>query len=640
MENEAQTGIEEGQNLNSIVIVCIDEDDIEINQDKTPDAVAIIEQNVPVPANEEDTMDCVDVSGFLVGMTRETIDDMHQLYCKHARALGFSVRKSTTRCYSNEVVVEKYFVCSCAGVKNSGNADIFSDASSSRKRSNSCLTRTGCKASLRVKLNDDGVYEVLSHVMEHNHPFTRTEWGHLHRSERTITKEKGKAIEDMITSGMRSSDSFRYMVQDARGEENVGHTMKDHMNFVNRMKMNAIEGGDAQTVIEMLQEEDTKEEDFYFKVKLDDEGRLCNVYWRDSMMKEDYRIYGDVMVFDTTYRTNKYNLICAPFIGINNHWNNAMFGCAFLANEKYESFQWLFEVFKKSMGGKCPITLFTDQDQAIATAIEKATIKHWRIKEQNNEFQCSKSVPESVLPMTGMLKHASEVYTLTLFREFESEFLKSISTCSTIVLVEDSMMVYDVSSHDANACTHRVVFDCLRNMITCSCKKFEECGFLCYHCLRVLHINSVVSIPEFYIQKRWTKFAKSEIWDRLNNRIERSEKAEDCIPWRHEMARKYYNLVLKSQGNEEARRIVEEGYNRDTLSVDTLMTSLSSTEQSETSVHSYSSNVVRDPARSITKGRSQRIKGHFHKKKKKRTVESNLIPAKEFGSKTPNVHLF
>ncbi|XP_073059472.1 protein FAR1-RELATED SEQUENCE 5-like isoform X7 [Primulina eburnea] len=529
MENEAQTGIEEGQNLNSIVIVCIDEDDIEINQDKTPDAVAIIEQNVPVPANEEDTMDCVDVSGFLVGMTRETIDDMHQLYCKHARALGFSVRKSTTRCYSNEVVVEKYFVCSCAGVKNSGNADIFSDASSSRKRSNSCLTRTGCKASLRVKLNDDGVYEVLSHVMEHNHPFTRTEWGHLHRSERTITKEKGKAIEDMITSGMRSSDSFRYMVQDARGEENVGHTMKDHMNFVNRMKMNAIEGGDAQTVIEMLQEEDTKEEDFYFKVKLDDEGRLCNVYWRDSMMKEDYRIYGDVMVFDTTYRTNKYNLICAPFIGINNHWNNAMFGCAFLANEKYESFQWLFEVFKKSMGGKCPITLFTDQDQAIATAIEKvfpqtrhrlclwhlqqnavsrfaqlksensfkvafkkclsgcanenefescwksmiseynledhswfcrlyglrekwctalskdffsagilssqrsestnhaigfnakkstslaefygilkATIKHWRIKEQNNEFQCSKSVPESVLPMTGMLKHASE----------------------------------------------------------------------------------------------------------------------------------------------------------------------------------------------------------------------------------------
>ncbi|XP_073292394.1 protein FAR1-RELATED SEQUENCE 4-like isoform X6 [Primulina huaijiensis] len=57
-------------------------------------------------------------------------------------------------------------------------------------------------------------------------------------------------------------------------------------------------------------------------------------------MKEDYRIYGDVMVFDMTYRTNKYNL-------------------------------WLFEVFKKSMRGKCPITLFTDQDQAIATAITK-----------------------------------------------------------------------------------------------------------------------------------------------------------------------------------------------------------------------------------------------------------------------------
>ncbi|XP_073031667.1 protein FAR1-RELATED SEQUENCE 5-like [Primulina eburnea] len=230
MENEAQTGIQEGQNLYPIVIVCSDEDDIEINQDKSPDALAIIEQNVHVPANEGKISKSRDKYLFLLqrfmfllkkyylflkylqkillivltylvllfGMTRETIDDMHQLYCKHACALGFSVRKSTTRYSSNEVVVEKYFVCSCAGVKNSENADNFSDASSARKRSNSCLTRTRCKASLRVKLNEGGVYEVLSHVMVHNHPFTRIEWGHLHRSERTISKEKGKVIEDIV----------------------------------------------------------------------------------------------------------------------------------------------------------------------------------------------------------------------------------------------------------------------------------------------------------------------------------------------------------------------------------------------------------------------------------------------------------
>ncbi|XP_073292396.1 uncharacterized protein [Primulina huaijiensis] len=57
MENEAQIGIQEGQNLNSTVIVCSNEDDMKINQDKTLDAVAIIEQNVPVPANEDNFSD-------------------------------------------------------------------------------------------------------------------------------------------------------------------------------------------------------------------------------------------------------------------------------------------------------------------------------------------------------------------------------------------------------------------------------------------------------------------------------------------------------------------------------------------------------------------------------------------------------
>lgn len=47
-----------------------------------------------------------------------------------------------------------------------------------------------------------------------------------------------------------------------------------------------------------------------------------------------------------------------------------MFGCAFLGDEKIESFVWLFETFKKAMGGRCPTTIFTDHT-AMAKAIEK-----------------------------------------------------------------------------------------------------------------------------------------------------------------------------------------------------------------------------------------------------------------------------
>ena len=119
-----------------------------------------------------------------------------------------------------------------------------------------------------------------------------------------------------------------------------------------------------------MTEEAEKDPGFYFKCRLDEETRLVGLYWCDSMMREDYMIYGDVVVFYTTYRTNKYNLICAPIVGINNHWKNVMFGCAFIADEKTESIEWVLSTFKKSMQDKHPASIFTDQDFSIAKAIE------------------------------------------------------------------------------------------------------------------------------------------------------------------------------------------------------------------------------------------------------------------------------
>lgn len=299
-----------------------------------------------------------------MGIARKDIDDIYHLYVKHAREVGFSVRKTTTRLDNFGMVISKLYVCSCEGQHRQ-------TVSKEEKKKRTYVYRTGCNASLRAKINDDGLFEVVHHNTEHNHELTRPEWSYMHRSQRSIGGEKAIAIEEMTSSGMRPTDSFRYMTKDAGGVDIVGHTLKDHLNFIHRLKMKAIEGGDAQTLIDILSQRAVDDPEFFFRVKLDNEGRLSNVFWRDSMMKEDFGIYGDVVVFDTTYRTNKYNLICAPFVGVNNHKKNVMLGCAFLSDEKIESFVWLFEVFMKSMQGQAPITLFSDQDLAIANAIEK-----------------------------------------------------------------------------------------------------------------------------------------------------------------------------------------------------------------------------------------------------------------------------
>ncbi|XP_074304419.1 protein FAR1-RELATED SEQUENCE 5-like [Silene latifolia] len=384
----------------------------------------------------------------------------------------------------------------------------------------------------------------------------------------------------MTEALVRPSVQYRVLAAIYGGEEFVGHTKRDHINYVNRLKMRAIEGGDASTLVELLTKCQSKTS-FFFRLKFGADGRLCHVFWRDSMMKEDYLLYHDVLIFDTTYRTNKYNLICGPLIGINNHWSNIMFGFAFISNEQDESFEWLFKAFNESMGEDVrPVTIFTDQDLAMTNAIKEvyptsrhrlcqwhiqqnavshygslkhnrsfqtvfnkclngcyseaefedtwskmisdyglqdsdwfdrlytlrekwctafnkgyfsagilssqrsestnralgfqatkttslteffhifeSTVRRWRSEEERNEFNNIRAKPTSVFPMVDLLDHASQVYTLKLFRAFEKEFGIAIGTraieCTIKIILSHTLCIH--RHLDENP--HHVTFD-------------------------------------------------------------------------------------------------------------------------------------------------------------------------------------
>ncbi|KAH9622974.1 hypothetical protein KSS87_014396 [Heliosperma pusillum] len=94
---------------------------------------------------------------------------------------------------------------------------------------------------------------------------------------------------------------FKVAAADAGGDTLVGHTKRDHINFVNRLKMRAIEGGDAATLINLLTQRQSEDPVFFFRVQFNKEGRLCHPFLCDSMMREDYLLYHDVLIFDTTF---------------------------------------------------------------------------------------------------------------------------------------------------------------------------------------------------------------------------------------------------------------------------------------------------------------------------------------------------
>ncbi|XP_074283842.1 protein FAR1-RELATED SEQUENCE 5-like [Silene latifolia] len=456
--------------------------------------------------------------------------------------------------------------------------------------------------------------------------------------------------------------------------------------------MKAIEGGAASTLMRLLASRQAKDPVFFFRVQFGKDGRLCNVFWRDSMMKEDYLLYHHVLIFDTTYRKNRYNLICGAFVGINNHWSNVMFGFAFLANEKQESFEWLFNVFNESMGtNTVPVTIFTDQDLAMKNAIDEVyktsrhrlcqwhiqqnaishfgiissqrsestnhamgfpatkttsltefyhiyegTVKRWRDEEERKEFNCIRSTPTSVYPLVDLLQHTSQVYTIELFRLFEKEFVVAMGTRAVILSTENSILLYGVDPPGVSGSTHHVTFDCVNNMVECSCRKFQEMGMLCFHILRVFHMHSVTEISTWYILRRWTKFAKREVWSRILPTDMRRAVANGALNWRRSVMTKLYNLIAKCQNDPDARGIVDKLYSTTNDEVQQLFKDKISTEDTLPEP-ALDATAVLDPIRSVTKGRSKRKPSSVAKKKRSKKGSNNVASNAELYTTVPRL---
>ncbi|TXG65423.1 hypothetical protein EZV62_006698 [Acer yangbiense] len=110
---------------------------------------------------------------------------------------------------------------------------------------------------------------------------------------------------------------------------------------------------------------------FFYAIRTNSENEICGCFFCDGKSRRDYAIFGDAICFDTTFKMNNYNMVCAPIVGVNNHGQSLLFGCGLLDGETTEACKWLFNVFLQAMEGKEPETVFIDQAQAIAAAISE-----------------------------------------------------------------------------------------------------------------------------------------------------------------------------------------------------------------------------------------------------------------------------
>ncbi|KAF8403714.1 hypothetical protein HHK36_011818 [Tetracentron sinense] len=188
----------------------------------------------------------------------------------------------------------------------------------------------------------------------------------------------------------------------SEGHENLHFGERDVRNYVGVYKRLKLAEGDAEAMHIYFTRMQQRNSNFFYLMDLDNEGHLRNVFWADARSRAAYGYFGDVVTFDTTYLTNRYDMSFAPFVGVNHHGQSVLLGCGLLADETIESFIWMFKAWLIAMSGRPPNAIITNQCKTMQRAIAEVFPKaHHRL--------CLWHIMKKISDKLGRLREYKEV---------------------------------------------------------------------------------------------------------------------------------------------------------------------------------------------------------------------------------------
>ena len=110
-----------------------------------------------------------------------------------------------------------------------------------------------------------------------------------YQCNRTISPFVKKQLEINEEAGIKMAQSFKSIIVEADGFENVSFLERDARNHVDNVRRLRFEEGDVVAIQRYFKKIQTENDGFFFNIDLDEEGRLKNVFWADSMSMTTYK---------------------------------------------------------------------------------------------------------------------------------------------------------------------------------------------------------------------------------------------------------------------------------------------------------------------------------------------------------------
>ncbi|KAL5707313.1 hypothetical protein ACHQM5_025373 [Ranunculus cassubicifolius] len=349
------------------------------------------------------------------GMEFDSEEAARIFYNSYARRLGFSIRASTYhRSRRDGSIICRQIVCSRQGFHHTRDR-----GSKNKQKRPRAVERVGCKAMIVVKKQDWGKWVVSKLLKDHNHELVPQDKVHRLRSHRHVSGTARSLIDTLQAAGIGPSGVMSVLARESGGIDNVGFTTVDCRNYISNRQRTLGTGG--QHVLDYLRRMQAENPSFFYAIQGESEHSAGNIFWADATCRTNYDYFGDTVTFDTTYRTNRYRVPFAPFTGLNHHGQPVLFGCALLLNESESSFIWLFETWLAVMSGRYPVSITTDQDRVIQSAVAQV------FPDTQHRF-CKLNIFREAQEKLSVVYH--------MHPTFEAEFRKCINMTETVEELE------------------------------------------------------------------------------------------------------------------------------------------------------------------------------------------------------------